>query len=88
MGDIRDWVCKENEEALFLTEEHFDRAIVGVARRCGQPTLSVYDAEILIEVYMEQGMTYEEAYEFFEFNTVGAWHGENTPIFLFRAPRY
>ena len=28
------------------------------------------------------GMTQEEALEFFEFNVVGAWVGEQTPIFV------
>jgi len=29
-------------------------------------------------------MTHEEATEYFEFNTLGAWVGENTPLFLWR----
>ena len=28
------------------------------------------------------GMTHDEATEFFEFNVVGSWVGEETPIFL------
>ena len=27
-------------------------------------------------------MTYEDAVEFFEFNTTGAWVGEGTPLFF------
>ena len=27
-------------------------------------------------------MTYEEAVEYFEFNVIGAWVGEQTPMFL------
>ena len=30
----------------------------------------------------EQGMTTEEAIEFYEYNIVGAYMGEATPIFL------
>lgn len=82
--ELKDWISEENEEALFLPGTEFDRALVGMARRCGQPTLAVYDAHLVIEAYMAQGMDYESAVEFFEFNTVGAWYGENTPIFLFR----
>jgi hypothetical protein len=36
---------------------------------------------------MKQGMDEEEAEEFFSFNTLGAWVGENTPLFLWRNPR-
>ena len=28
------------------------------------------------------GMTYEEAFEFFDFNIMGAWVGKKTPMFL------
>ena len=31
-------------------------------------------------------MSYEDAYEFFQFNTLGAWAGEYTPIFIWSYP--
>jgi hypothetical protein len=31
---------------------------------------------------MKEGMDYEEAEEFFEFNQIGAWLGESTPCFI------
>jgi hypothetical protein len=31
-------------------------------------------------------LPYEEAAEHFSFNTLGAWAGENTPVFLTRRP--
>ena len=30
----------------------------------------------------EDGMTEEEAIEYFEFNQIGAWMGDNTPCFI------
>ena len=27
------------------------------------------------------GMSYEDAIEFFEYNTIGSWMGEGTPLF-------
>ena len=30
------------------------------------------------------GMSYEDAIEFFDFNMIGAWVGEFTPIFIRR----
>ena len=82
MSKFREFISEENEEALFLTEAIFDKALIGVGRRCGQPSIAVYDAKQLIDCYMEMGMTHEEAEEFFEYNTVGAWLGEHTPIFV------
>jgi hypothetical protein len=33
---------------------------------------------------MEQGMSYEDAIEWMEFNVVNAYYGEGTPIFMRR----
>lgn len=72
-----------DSDALML-EPAFDRAVVGVLERCGQPVLVVYDHELVIEELMRQGLEYLEAVEHFEFNIAGAWVGERTPGFLTR----
>jgi len=70
-----------NPEAL--KADGFDDAILGIASRCGQNDLIAYDVNKIISILMERdGMDYEEAQEFFEFNIVGAYMGENTPIFI------
>ena len=70
------------EEELLLADG-FEAALIGTGERCGQPTIAVYDREKCIELLMTRdGMTDEEAVEFFEFNVVGAWVGEQTPIFV------
>ena len=65
-----------------LKADGFDEAIIGVGSRCGQPDIITYDVNKCIKILMDQGMTDEEAMEFFEFNVVGAWVGEETPIFV------
>jgi hypothetical protein len=83
--NLREWVAQHNEEALLA--DGFDAAVIGVAERCSKPALVVYDAEKCIDILVERdGMTPEEAREFFEFNTLGAWAGEGTPLFLWRCP--
>jgi hypothetical protein len=80
---VREWAAGfGNEEMLFA--DGFDEAIVGVAERCSQPALVVYDAEKCIDILVSQGMDKTEAIEFFNFNTLGAWVGENTPLFLWK----
>ena len=80
---LRDWIAFHTEEALLA--DGFEGAIIGVAERCSQPTLVVYDAKRCVEILMRRdGMSYEDACEFFEFNTLGAWVGEHTPLFLWR----
>jgi hypothetical protein len=86
MGDdLRTWVSDYNPEALLA--DGFEAAIIGVAERCSKPALVVYDAERCIQILVERdGMTEEEAAECFSFNTLGAWAGEQTPLFLWRKP--
>lgn len=73
----------ENPEALLA--DGFESALIGLARRCGQPTLATYDYDLGVRVLIQRdGMTYEEAVEWMEFNVVGAWVGPNTPIWLVR----
>jgi hypothetical protein len=79
---LREWISERNPEALFA--DGFDKAILGVAERCACPDLVVYDARKCIKILVKQGMTDEEAREFFSFNVTGAWMGENTPLFLWR----
>jgi hypothetical protein len=65
-----------------LKAEGFDKAIIGVGYRCGQEDIYVYDTEKCVKILMDQGMTEEEAIDYFEYNVVGSWVGEETPIFV------
>ena len=58
-------------------------AFMGVAHRYGfSEPVAAYDREKCIEILMRDGGTREEVEEYFEFNTLGAWVGEGTPIFV------
>ena len=73
-------------EGLLLADG-LDDAIVGVGHRQGQQRVVVYDADLCVQVLMKrEGWDHDEALEFLEFNTFGAWVGERTPIWLFRRP--
>lgn len=66
----------EEEELLFV--DGFDVAIIGI------DTVSyrvVYNKEIMIEVLIAEGMSYEDALEYFSYNIEGAYVGEKTPIY-------
>lgn len=70
-----------NEEALLA--DGFEDAFIGLSRRCGQPTLATYSVQKALRVLMDRdGMSEEDAIEFFEFNVVGAWMGPHTPVWL------
>jgi hypothetical protein len=65
-----------------LVADGFDEAIIGIGRQFNK-NLVIYDEDKCIQILMERdGMTDEEAIEFFEFNVVGAYVGEYTPIYV------
>lgn len=83
MTATREWLEEEVDEILLA--DGFDAALLGYARRPGQPAVAIYDRAVCIDVLMARdGMNFEEAEEFFEFNVVGAWVGEGTPCFVVR----
>lgn len=66
-----------------LKADGLDEAIIGIGSRCGQKDLIIYDIDKVIWILMQRdGMTDEEAVEFFEFNIQGSWQGEETPIWM------
>ena len=43
----------------------------------------VYDVGEVIKIFQERdGMSYEDAVEFYDYNVAGAYVGESTPIFI------
>jgi len=73
---IQNW----SEEEI-LTADGFDDAIVGLARRPNLVAVA-YDVNKMLEIMVDGGMTLEDAREFFEFNVVDSWMGENTPVYI------
>ena len=82
MSLIQDLVAEMNEEALFA--DGLDDALVGFTRNTCEPCRAVYDADKCIEILVKdnEGMTDEEAEEYLEFNTFGAYVGKHGPVFI------
>ena len=75
----------ELNPALTLLEprETYDKCIVGWAGSARESYSLCYDVNKIIECLVEKdGMTEGKAYEFFNYNIIGAYMGERTPIFL------
>lgn len=60
----------------------FDDCIIGFVEQFGRPPILAYDTRKVIKKLMESGMTYDEADEYFQFNQIGAYVGEQTPAFV------
>ena len=76
-----DWedLMEEFEGALMATG--FEEALIGFGYQFNKP-LAVYDRNKCLNILMSTGMDYEEAVEYFEFNVVGSYVGETTPVFI------
>lgn len=73
---------KLNDDESVLLADGYDDALIGTAEVRGT-LVAVYDADKCIDVLIEKnGMTPEDAIEWFEFNTLRAYVGEQTPIFV------
>ena len=82
---IVDFIYDQIGDTVAMTADGFDDANIGIGSRCGQPDLLVYDIDTALDILMDRdGMSYEEAQEYFSFNVQGAWVGEGTPIWLQR----
>lgn len=91
--EIRDMVSEANEKVLLA--DGFEDALIGYAEAwlpceskkgkitgCSPGAVALYDRGKCIEILMKRdGMTDEEAMEFFDFNVTGAYMGEGTPAF-------
>jgi hypothetical protein len=80
-----DWIREEYPETLLM--DGYDDCIVGICNRFGQEPIVAYDYDKVIAKLEKDGMTNEEAVEWFEFNQIGAWAGETTPCFITTTPR-
>lgn len=61
----------------------FDDTLLGVGERFGSEAIAVYDkAKVLSHLETQHHMTPEDAYEYFEYNILGAYMGDVMPIFV------
>jgi|WetSurMetagenome_2_1015567.scaffolds.fasta_scaffold190288_3 hypothetical protein len=73
-------IASINDGAEYPTD--LKEAIIGKVERFGLPSLILLDRDKCIEIFMTRdGMSLEDAEEFFEFNVIGSWVGDGTPCF-------
>ena len=71
-------------EYLFLSEPEFDEAIIGIAHRMGQADVIAYDTNKVYEILAKMLDTedWTVVFEYYEYNIIGAYVGERTPVFV------
>ena len=65
-----------------LTMDGFDSAIMGIAVKPCQNTVVAYDFDLMVKQCEEDGMSYDEAIEYIDFNIVGAYMGNGMPVII------
>jgi len=78
-----DYIAELHPDALRM--DGYDDCIIGICSQYGRPPVIAYDRERVIKKLMREGMPRDEAEEFFEFNQIGAYMGEYTPVFIDRS---
>jgi hypothetical protein len=81
--EIQAWLVDTLPEEDFLLADGFESAFVGVVTGKQRVSVACYDRDKCIMLLVTRdGMTTDEAEEFFAFNVEDAWVGERTPVFL------
>ena len=70
-----------DQDLLFMSEPEYDDAIIGVMERAGGSPVIAYDTQKILDI-LERSMPMEEAQEFFEYNILGAYMGDKTPVYI------
>jgi len=68
----------ERASDIALKADGFDEAIIGVS----QQGLLIYDYMKCVHIMMSEGESEQDAVDWMDYNVVGSYMGEGTPIFL------
>lgn len=91
MSNKKTLSCPKTQQMLNWIDETFEciiypdgyeDCILGVAEKFGGPPVAVLDVEKMLDKMRQDGMSDEEAMEYFEFNILGAYVGEETPVYV------
>jgi len=66
-----------------VTADGFETAFVAVGFRYNGNDIAVYDYDLCIKVLIDRDeMSLQEAHEYMDYNVVGSYVGEETPLFI------
>ena len=80
MLDIKDFLLEFDDDLLLM--DGFHDCIEGVSIQFGQGYKVCYDVDKVIDKLKSDGMTEEEAWEYYEFNQLGSYVGDKSPCFI------
>jgi hypothetical protein len=82
MGLLEDYNIDEFAEGAVILDG-LDNAIIGITEEFGIGRRILYSKYKILDTLCERdGMTWSEAEEFYDYNILGLYAGEQNPIFL------
>ena len=69
------------EDETVLLADDLEPAFMAIGRQFNRP-IAIYSQRKVMKILMRQGMSREEAEEYFSYNIAGAFVGDQTPVFL------
>lgn len=78
---LKDFLMEMTDEVVIA--DGLSDAFIGLAQVGKESkTVAVYDSVKIIKILMDSGLTQDEAVEYYEYNILGAYVGEATPVYL------
>ena len=82
MGTIEEYNIHEFAEGAIILDG-LDEAIVGITEEFGNGRRILYSKDKILDILMKRdSMTHSEADEFYDYNILGLYAGEQNPVFL------
>lgn len=83
MSILEDYDINEIADGAVLLDG-LEEAIIGVVEEFGNGPRVLYSKNKILEILTKRdGMTWSEAEEYYDFNILGLYAGEQNPVFLF-----
>lgn len=80
-GEKKEYLAELNPDAYLF--DGYEDAFIGIVHSCDGRALACYDYHKCINILMKRDkMSYSEAMDYFDFNTMGCCLGPNTPVFF------
>lgn len=80
-ADIESAIEDLPEDNAVLLADGLESAFIGIGYQFNTP-IAVYSRNRVLKHFENEGMSPEDAIEYYEFNVAGSYVGESTPIFL------
>jgi len=77
---VEEMSCTFPDMVRLEPHDRFDKAIIGVVERINLHVLCYDVAHILL--ILQEDMSEDEAQEYFEYNIMGSWMGDHTPVYM------